>query len=296
MTASNKESRARTARETLEIIRSGYYYNYAGEKVDLTGEIKTAVNRTRLYHPDELVQIDKKIQDNITHYKHNRWQNMQETELEVVNETTLSAAKRLYEQNYDAVCLNFASARNPGGGFLKGSGAQEESLARASALYATLKQQPHYYRANKNYDSALYTDHMIYSPRVPVFRNDKDELLNQPYETSFITAPAVNAGVVQAQEPENIPYIADTMRHRIHLILSLASYQGHDAIVLGAFGCGVFKNDPEEVAGYFTECFYNEMGTLDGYSFLFPLVTFAVLDRSKTKATHNIFKRKLLRG
>src|SRR5262249_17412335 len=105
------------------------------------------------------------------------------TEFRVVNCTTLAAARQLVREEgaADVLCLNFASGKNPGGGFLNGSQAQEESLARATGLYPCLTPMRAMYDANRQFDSCLYTDHMIYSPRVPVFRDDDDALLSEPY-------------------------------------------------------------------------------------------------------------------
>jgi uncharacterized protein (TIGR02452 family) len=108
-----------------------------------------------------------------------------------------------------------------------------------------------YYAAKRRSNSALYTDHMIYSPLVPVFRDDADRLLDEPWCVSMITAPAVNAGVVRSQEPENVSRIRDMMNCRIEYVLALAAHHGHQALVLGAWGCGVFANDPREVAELF---------------------------------------------
>ena len=171
--------------------------------------------------------------------------------------------------------LNFASARNPGGGFLSGSQAQDESLARASGLYASISRMTEYYEANRRQRSALYTDHMIDSPRVPVFRDDADRLIDEPWCVSMITAPAANAGAVRSNEPENGPLIAEVMGRRIAYVLALAAHQGHDGLVLGAWGCGVFANDPGEVASLFADQLLG-----DGhYAGAFSEIIFAVLDR-----------------
>src|SRR4029079_8799885 len=92
--------------------------------------------------------------------------------IEVTDETTQIAARRLVESEgvTDLVLLNFASARNAGGGFINGAKAQEEDLCRCSGLYPCLMSQPGYYEANRNNRSAIYTDHLIYSPQVPLFR------------------------------------------------------------------------------------------------------------------------------
>ncbi len=165
--------------------------------------------------------------------------------------------------------------RNPGGGFLGGSQAQEESLARASGLYASISRMTDYYEANRRTKSTLYTDHVIYSPLVPVFRDDDDRLLDQPWCVSTITAPAVNAGAVRSREPENVSRIREVMQHRIRCVLGLAAQQGHDAIVLGAWGCGVFANDPAEVA----ELFAGELLGQGRFAQAFTEVVFAILDR-----------------
>jgi uncharacterized protein (TIGR02452 family) len=195
----------------------------------------------------------------------------------VRNVTTLAAAKELHAAHgaERVALLNFASARNPGGGFLNGSQAQEESLARASGLYASLNRTTDYYEANRRERSALYTDHMIYSPRVPVFRDDHDRLLDEPWHASIITAPAVNAGVVRSNEPHNVPRIREVMARRIEYVLALAAHQGQSALVLGAWGCGVFRNDPSEVAELFGDMLLGE----GRYARAFAEIVFAVLDR-----------------
>jgi uncharacterized protein (TIGR02452 family) len=198
-------------------------------------------------------------------------------EFEVVNETTLSAASRLAQAdgNANVLALNFASAKNPGGGFLKGSQAQEESLARASGLYPCIVQMQAMYEANRRLRCCLYTDNMIYSPGVPVLRDDGDQLLEAPYLVSFVTAPAVNAGVVRRRGTEDVARIEDVMRGRIEKVLSLSVIHHHEILVLGAWGCGVFRNDPRDVARWFGD-HLTDGGLFSG---AFKKVVFAVLDR-----------------
>src|SRR5262249_34690905 len=197
-----------------------------------------------------------------------------QTVFDVRNESALHAARRLLSEGESRVlALNFASARHPGGGFLKGSQAQEESLARASGLYACLTRHRAYYEANERCGSCLYTDHMIYSPDVPVFRDDDDVLLEEPYPLSFITAPAVNAGIVRHREEGRIEPV---MRERVEKLLALALEHGHENVVLGAWGCGVFRNNPEQVAGWFAE----HLTGGGAYRSAFRRVVFAVLDRT----------------
>jgi uncharacterized protein (TIGR02452 family) len=159
--------------------------------------------------------------------------------------------------------------------------AQEESLARASGLYACINPHQAMYQANRRFESCLCTDHMIYSPDVRVFRDDEDVLLEELYRISFITAPAVNAGVVRAREPRNAGRIEWVMLDRIEKVLSLAVVNSHDALVLGAWGCGVFGNDPRQVAGAFARHLTGE----GWFRAAFRKVVFAVLDRTPDRST-----------
>src|SRR5262249_19617379 len=155
---------------------------------------------------------------------------------EVVNETTLHAARRLLEGDRGArvLALNFASARHPGGGFLKGSQAQQESLARASGLYACIARVGAMYDANACFRSYLYADTMICSPAVRVSRDDGVALLECPSLLSFVTAPAVNVGALRRNEPDRLGQVEPVMLSRMEKVLSLAVVHGHDVLVLGA--------------------------------------------------------------
>jgi uncharacterized protein (TIGR02452 family) len=194
----------------------------------------------------------------------------------VERESTLSAARRLVVDHgkTGVLCLNFASAKNPGGGFLGGSQAQEESLARSSALYASLCTQNGYYEANRACGTALYTDHMILSRDVPIFRDEAGQLLAEPYLLTILTAPAVNAGAITKNKPQNEELILPTMASRIAKVLAVAAHAGYSHLILGAWGCGVFRNDANDVAELFASVLLGE----GPFAHCFQSVTFAVLD------------------
>lgn len=147
--------------------------------------------------------------------------------------------------------LNFASAKNPGGGFLAGSQAQEESLPRSSALYASLLRAPQFYERHRGARSLLYSDAMIWSPGCPIFRDDDGTLLDEPQLVSFITSAAPNAGAAAKNRPDELPVIPEAFRGRSEYVLALAASEGYKRLVLGAWGCGVFRNDPAVVAEAF---------------------------------------------
>jgi uncharacterized protein (TIGR02452 family) len=128
---------------------------------------------------------------------------------------------------------------------------------------------------------------MIYSPRVPVFRDDEDRLLSRTYAVSFLTAPAVNRGAVEQNERENLPRVEATMLERIEKLLAVAVVQGHDTLVLGAWGCGVFRNDPSDVAAWF----HRQLIDNPAFQGAFRRVVFAVLDRDERLGAYQAFAR-----
>lgn len=274
----NRNDRKQLGSQTLEIVDRGWYDSEDGSRVDFSRQIATCLETTQLYTPPQLMDL-------LT----NSSPGVQRTEFEVENETTLSAARRhVVEQGHGkTLCLNFASAKNPGGGFLGGSQAQEESLARSSALYASLLTQDTYYEMNRGCRTALYTDYLILSPDVPVFRKDDGSLLPEPYRLSIVTSPAVNAGSVRRNEPEKEPAIRPTMATRIAMVLAVAAHRGYEHLVLGAWGCGVFGNIPDEIAELFAAAL------LDGGTFhnQFSSLTFAVLDRTRDQEIIRPFRQ-----
>ena len=268
--------RAQIAKETLSILEAGTYTPKGGKPVSIRTAQKACEKGTVLYTPGSLAQLGQAESNGLA------------TRFEVSNETTLAAARRLTQESgfSKVACLNFASARNIGGGFQSGGQAQEESLARASGLYRSQGRERIYYDANRDCETCLYTDHIIYSPDVPVIRDDAGQLLEQPYTVSIITAPAVNAGAVRKIEPDKAEEIGPMMRRRAAYILAVAQAHGCEHLILGAWGCGVFENDPKEVAKIFAELLLD-----DGkYAGAFKTVVFAVYDRSEDGSTIGPFR------
>jgi len=269
------------ARETLEALERGYYAAPDGTTIDLAPLLKRCITGTDCYQPDDLDRIRSQVLVQPAQ--------AQQTEFEVLNETTLQGCARLIAQGYRRVgALNFASARNPGGGFLNGAKAQEESLARSSGLYNSLLKHFAFYEFHRKLQTTLYSDRMIYSPDCPIIRTDDGGWLDKPLLVDFITSPAPNAGAVQQNEPENVPQIVPTLRERGSKLLALAAHRGCDALVLGAWGCGVFRNDPKEVAAIFHE-HLNPKGKYWGY---FRKVVFSVYDKSHDQGTFQAFSER----
>jgi uncharacterized protein (TIGR02452 family) len=275
----NRSTRMAVAHETVEIVKRGFYDLPDGRRLDIAPAVRACLEATRFFPPHALKDVRAEA---LTRPVGDR------TVIEVHNETTLAGIARLLASGSGTVAaLNFASAKNPGGGFLNGSQAQEESLARSSALYASLLQAPDYYAGHRRQSSCLYTDAMILSPGCPVFRADDGTLLAEPCLTTFITSAAPNAGAIQDDEEADLP---DVLRRRGDYVLALAAAHGYDNLVLGAWGCGVFRNDPALVAAMFAE---HLCGLWAGR---FRRVVFAVLDTSARQATFAAFREAFARS
>lgn len=142
-----------------------------------------------------------------------------------------------------------------------------------------------FYEQHRQESSPLYSDSMILSPGCPVFRDDAGHLLTGIQLVSFISAAAPNAGAVKDLEPENVGRIPEVLARRAEYVLALASSQGYRHLVLGAWGCGVFRNNPETVAEVF-------MTLLSGASWAnrFSRVVFSILDPSPEEGLISVFK------
>jgi uncharacterized protein (TIGR02452 family) len=250
---------ARLGNETVRILEARQYTTESGGTVAIGDPLDRARAGTRSYAPDAALPAECR--------------GPHATRIEVTNETTLAATARFVREGHAPAVLNFASAKNPGGGFLGGARAQEETLARSSGLYACIANDPMYERHRALHDP-MYTHSVIYSPAVPVIRTDDGVLLETPYECAFVTAPAVNAGVVLERDPRRRPEVVSAMRERIARVLAVAALHAHRTYILGAWGCGVFGNDPAEIAALFDEAL---RGPFAG---AFERVVFAVLDYS----------------
>lgn len=260
------------ALETLKVIENGFYVNNMRTEVSIQKETEFAVQSSESIRPEdfpekfELKRIDG------------------ETKIEVTDETTLEEAKRICKENADEnpFVLNFANGFQPGGGFLVGAVAQEESLARASSLYTCLTANMEMYEFNRLNRTELASDWMIYSPKVPVFRNDDASFLEKPYYITILTSPAVCVRNFSEKEiAENADLIYSVNRERIRKFLWLANHKGHQTLILGAWGCGAFRNKVEDIAETFHDLLKNEFANC------FERVIFAIYD---TTPKQNVYK------
>ncbi|WP_460719301.1 TIGR02452 family protein [Nocardia heshunensis] len=257
------------ATENEQIADTGSYLAADGRSVDIGATLAAAVAGTISYTPE----------DDISGGPRGPFTGVPE----ITAEGSIQAARRLHDDGGKSVAvLNFASARNPGGGYLRGARAQEEDLCRSALLYRSLREAPDYYAAHRASDDLRYSHRVIYSPGVPVIRDDHWALSSQPFPVSFLTSPAPNAGALADHSGRPVA-VTDVLNERAVRVLAIAARHGVRELVLGAWGCGVFRNDSHEVAAAFE-------AALRKHGAAFEQVVFAVWDRSPVSANRAAFE------
>lgn len=220
--------------------------------------------RTKYYSgfvPGSIVNKTKKTNEKNLNY------------LEIWETDTVNAIKKAVSEFPDSkiAALNFASFKYPGGGFLKGSSAQEESLCHKSILYNILwRQREEFYGENKNLiNRGLYWNRAIYSPNV---------LFEDFYNCDIITCAAPNKKEAKRNgitDEEN----TKALKERISFILDIAAKNKVDVLILGAFGCGAFGQDPNEVKKIFMKLSNN---------YIFKKIIFAIPNGSNLDAFRSL--------
>lgn len=242
---------AEVANETVSIGVKGKYTTAHNEPINLDEEVQYMLHNTKLYR------------NNTKHGVPNYTSDILNTPLSNVTITMRGTNDAIdywsRGMERDVIALNFASAKNPGGGFLRGICTQEETLARSSLLYKSLVSDNTYYKINReNAHYGLYDDICIYSTKVPFIRDmsKKEEPLIYPTFADVITCPAVNVRSSRRfQIDKDTVYKAMYSRIKFIFRIAFKSIELHDyknpVLILGAYGCGAFKNDPMDVATIF---------------------------------------------
>ncbi|GJE94710.1 hypothetical protein PsYK624_108810 [Phanerochaete sordida] len=255
---------------------------------DLKGPLATATTNTRFYGHDAHTLL--------------RWKAVPGPERGARLSPSLLAVSTLEGSRYLAAelagatprprigVLNFASATKPGGGFINGAQAQEESIARSSTLYPTLKtkQAEQFYQLHKRDQKAGFYSHaIIYSPDVVVFRDDEGNW-PPPLTVDVLTSAAVNAGQVRQKFGSLVDEkkIEKDMRERMGRILYLFERRGVRHIVLGSFGTGVFQNNIELVANIWADLLFEKDSR---FLRSFDRVVFAVLGDETFQTFEEVF-------
>ena len=261
--------------QTIEITQNGSYVSENGSKINIEGNNELRENSHFYYkefNVNDLPSICKKI------------------EFVVENLDSFEASKKLSEEGFNPIVLNMANRQRPGGGVLTGSNAQEETLFRRSNLFLSLFQYYYKYADKFGIPRSKFQYPMdrdfggIYSPNVTVFRSERKfgfAFLDKPFKTSVVSVAAINRPTLDNDRLTENTIIGT--KNKIRTILRIGLINGHDAIVLGAFGCGAFRNPPSHMAELFDEVI-NEPEFKNKYK----KISFAILEDHNSRKEHNL--------
>ena len=220
----------------------------------------------------------------------------------VVSKKRTFEAAQAYTGKGDKVCvLNFASASNPGGGVTNGASAQEECLCRVSTLYFCLDTDEmwnKFYKPHRALRSPLHNDDIIYTPDIVVFKTDTSSpslmTHDEWYKADVLTCAAPNlrdrAGSSYGRGDDKL-LLSDEELAKLHekrdrRIFDVAVQNNVDVLVLGAFGCGAFRNNPVVVARVMLDL-------AKEYAYAFKVIEFAVFCRPYDEVNYTAFKNQL---
>ena len=273
-----------TREERIEIFYDTL--NWINEDNDLSDSIALAKKNTTVYYEDDYPEFELPKIKKMT--------------VAVSGDRSFQAAVRLHKENPDAkiAVLNFANAFHAGGGVLNGASAQEECLCRTSTLYPLLYRQTlrnSFYKHHEELNTPKASDSLVYTEGVIICKTDVDlpkrmdkkdwvsvdvitmaapDLRSRPN----INAPLVNGGVgMDAAE-----LFGYHVKRAIHMFTCAAAKKA-DILVLGAFGCGAFKNDPAVVAKAYRIA-------VQEFPQVFSHIEFAVYCPPENSENYDVFK------
>ncbi len=274
-----------TPAERVEVFQDTQ--NWIKSDPVLSASIPIAKKKTELFYEDDYPDFDSsKIKD---------------TDITVSADRSYQAAMRLHKEKPDSkiAVMNFANAFHAGGGVVKGAPAQEECLCRTSTLYPLLYRRSlrdTFYKHHHDLKTPKASDSLLYTEGVIICKTDEDIPQRMPKEdwvkVDVITiaapdlrkksnqyAPLVDGGSYM----NNAELFGYHVKRIIHMLTCAASKKA-DILVLGAFGCGAFENDPEVVANAFKTA-------IGVFPKVFEQIEFAVYCSPRDSRNYDVFKR-----
>lgn len=251
----SKDRLSKIGSDTAKVIILGTY-NIERTLVDISDEVHEMISNTLYYRNTILDRLEKPIEK-------------VKPKITVSTKDTVKAIEDQIKEFGSSCALNFASAKFPGGGFLTGAMAQEESICYRTTLYGSLSNQTKAYEYSRNHlNNGLYSTWAIYSPNVRIIRDKDMNFILDRLKFSAITCPAPNRSIYKG----DIREVNKALYERCKLILEIAALNNENNLVLGAFGCGVFKNNPQDVAEIFYKLLVEEE-----MMYYFDNIEFAIL-------------------
>lgn len=262
-------------RHTVRLVQNGGYTSPAGTEI-------------RFPDPDAMQQNTQLYDEPLPFHSLLFPDQTEPVKIYVENRDCLVSAEEWQKKGYRVAVLNMANRQNPGGGVYNGAGAQEENLFRRTNLFQSLYMYASYgwqynvaencwgYPLDRNYGG-------VYSPNVTVFRGTEQDgypLLEQPFSTSVISVAGMNRPELT---PDGLiaPELVRGIQNKIQTIFNIGLDHHHDCLILGALGCGAFRNPPRHVARLFHEILVQK------YYYIFRVIVFAILEDHNSMLRHN---------
>ena len=283
----SKAMRTMSRREVLSAVFQDTQEFYTSSP-ELQAAIKATMSCTVVYEENDYPPLPEK--------------RLNSCEITVTKNKSFEAAMlhRKAYPNAHITVLNFASAVNPGGGVKNGSSAQEESLCRCSTLYPALDRRSlwdRYYSVNRQLNTPLHSDACIWTPGIVICKTDtyipdriepKDWVVVDIISCAAPNLRTVTGNMYNPERSKSIHLPADE-QYNLHLkrakhILHVAAAHMTDKLILGAFGCGAFENDPAAVARAYHD-------VLPDYVQYFSSVEFAVYCREHETENYDAFRK-----
>lgn len=226
-----------------------------------------------------------------------------DTQIAVSKDRSYQAAMRLKAEDEGSrvAVMNFANAFQPGGGVTSGASAQEECLCRTSTLYPLLNRRSlksTYYKHHHTLGTSKASDALIYTRDVVIIKTDTDLPERMPRD-QWTKVDIITVAAPDLRDKWNVhvplvgngTYMNDAelfgyhVKRAIH-VLTCAAAKGAEVLVLGAFGCGAFQNDPEVVARAYKVA-------IGEFPKVFKKIEFAVFCPATDTRNYEVFKRVL---
>ena len=289
-----RENNLKIFEDTMNILDQGYYM-FNGKRIDLKLS-KKQMEDIQVYLPDDIKRIseDKDFQHiHVIGRVGTSCENRDSFSL--ARDRMENASYLMSSSEKPVLVLNLANATHPGGGVRRGATAQEEDLCRKSSLLLSLESNKAeaYYRYNRalrdKTGTELGSDAIMITPQVEIIKDENGNLLPESAVVAVMTCAAPNL----KYSPQGMPddEYRGLLYGRITGMLKVAAHLGYQVLVLGAFGCGAFKNDPHVVSDVFYKAMkefnYDGMGLKD----FFRRIDFAVMDNTPEKTNFNEFFR-----
>lgn len=256
-----KEERAEKAKVHTKTMKEKY-----------KNEIKESICKTIKYSPDTI--FSKQTYDGLQNH----------LQIEVIQSDVVDYIINNEFTNKKVAVLNFASYKHPGGKFIDGSSAQEETLCHNSFLYNVLSEFSDYYEWNKKHlNRALYENRALYSPNI-IFEREEGAV-----KCDVLSCAAPNFTASYRYCYTSMQENSQVLKERIKFVLDIFKENQVDVVIIGAFGCGVFGQNPEEVALYFRKF-------LESKNYNFEKVIFPILKLREKDDTYEKMKKVLIKN